>query len=219
MAQHSLDGLDVGSGADRQAGRRVPKVMRRDGRECLVGERGDVLRVSNYRKRFFTAAVEKCQAWVAVANVHMIPVSGYPPGRSRASTTLGCSAPPATIDSRGRPPSKPSGGNQPGFSATYVPFPQVRGHGMTINYQFGDATAPRSGRRLRRYRPSIRPSFVACSRPAIFWRGAGRVACEEFTTVLGHNFQVVDERANAHGQKVQTAGSNIAATNSAVGSS
>jgi integrase len=34
------------------------------GREDLVfaSQRGDVLRVSNYRKRFFTAAVEKCQA-------------------------------------------------------------------------------------------------------------------------------------------------------------
>jgi len=34
------------------------------GREDLVfaSPRGDVLRVSNYRKRFFTPAVEKCQA-------------------------------------------------------------------------------------------------------------------------------------------------------------
>lgn len=44
------------------------------------------------------------------------------------------------------------------------------------------------------------------------------MACQEFTTVLGHNFQVIYERANAHGQKVQTAGSNIGTTDSAVGS-
>ncbi|MCF6673318.1 type VII secretion protein EsxI, partial [Mycobacterium avium subsp. paratuberculosis] len=33
------------------------------------------------------------------------------------------------------------------------------------------------------------------------------------------NFQVIYEQANAHSQKVQTAGSNMASTNSAVGSS
>jgi hypothetical protein len=36
---------------------------------------------------------------------------------------------------------------------------------------------------------------------------------------LGRNFQVIYEQANAHGQKVQTAGSNVASTDSAVGSS
>jgi hypothetical protein len=36
---------------------------------------------------------------------------------------------------------------------------------------------------------------------------------------LGRNFQVLYEQANAHGQKVQGAGSNMAGTNSAVGSS
>ena len=36
---------------------------------------------------------------------------------------------------------------------------------------------------------------------------------------LGRNFQVIYEQANAHGQKVQTAGSNMANTDSAVGSS
>lgn len=44
------------------------------------------------------------------------------------------------------------------------------------------------------------------------------MACREFTTVLGHNFQVIYERANAHGQKVQTAGNNIGTTDLAVGS-
>ncbi|AJK81835.1 type VII secretion protein EsxI [Mycobacterium avium subsp. paratuberculosis] len=52
-----------------------------------------------------------------------------------------------------------------------------------------------------------------------FWGGAGSVACQEFITQLGRNFQVIYEQANAHGQKVQTAGSNMASTDSAVGSS
>jgi len=36
---------------------------------------------------------------------------------------------------------------------------------------------------------------------------------------LGRNFQVIYEQANAHGAKVQTAGSNMASTDNAVGSS
>ncbi|OBJ84749.1 type VII secretion protein EsxI [Mycobacterium gordonae] len=52
-----------------------------------------------------------------------------------------------------------------------------------------------------------------------FWGGAGSVACQEFIAQLGRNFQVIYEQANAHGQKVQSAGSNMAQTDSAVGSS
>lgn len=52
-----------------------------------------------------------------------------------------------------------------------------------------------------------------------FWGGAGSVACQEFITELGRNFQVIYEQANAHRQKPQTAGSNMAGTDSAVGSS
>ena len=52
-----------------------------------------------------------------------------------------------------------------------------------------------------------------------FWGGAGSVACQEFITQLGRNFQVIYEQANSHGQKVQSAGSNMASTDSAVGSS
>ena len=47
----------------------------------------------------------------------------------------------------------------------------------------------------------------------------GSTACQEFITQLGRNFQVIYEQANAHGQKVQTAGSNMNSTDSAVGSS
>jgi hypothetical protein len=35
----------------------------------------------------------------------------------------------------------------------------------------------------------------------------------------GRNFQVIYEQANCHGQKVQTAGRNMAGTDQAVGSS
>ena len=52
-----------------------------------------------------------------------------------------------------------------------------------------------------------------------FWGGAGSVAGQEFITPLGRNLQVIYQQANAHGQKVQTAGSNMASTDSAVGSS
>lgn len=45
-------------------GAELSALMVGKGREDLVfvSQRGDVLRVSNYRKRFFTAAVEKCKA-------------------------------------------------------------------------------------------------------------------------------------------------------------
>ncbi|OPE45533.1 secretion protein [Mycobacterium intermedium] len=45
------------------------------------------------------------------------------------------------------------------------------------------------------------------------------MACQEFITQLGRNFQVIYEQANQHGQKVQAAGQNMAQTDSAVGSS
>ncbi|MGO9157547.1 hypothetical protein [Mycobacterium sp.] len=43
-------------------------------------------------------------------------------------------------------------------------------------------------------------------------------ASKHFITELGRNFQVIYEQANAHGQKVQTAGVNMANTDTAVGS-
>jgi hypothetical protein len=45
------------------------------------------------------------------------------------------------------------------------------------------------------------------------------VPCQEFITQLGRNFHVIYQQANSHGQQVQTAGSNMASTDSAVGSS
>jgi uncharacterized protein YukE len=52
-----------------------------------------------------------------------------------------------------------------------------------------------------------------------FWGGAGSVACQEFITQLGRNFQVIYEQANQHGSKVQSASANMSSTDSAVGSS
>jgi uncharacterized protein YukE len=65
------------------------------------------------------------------------------------------------------------------------------------------------------YQAIVRDVLVAGD----FWGGAGSVACQEFIAQLGRNFQVIYEQANAHGQKVQSAGSNMASTDSAVGSS
>jgi uncharacterized protein YukE len=52
-----------------------------------------------------------------------------------------------------------------------------------------------------------------------FWGGAGSAACQQFIAQLRRNFRVIYEQANAHGSKVQAAGSNMASTDSAVGSS
>jgi hypothetical protein len=45
------------------------------------------------------------------------------------------------------------------------------------------------------------------------------VACQEFITQLGRNFQVIYQQANQHGSSVQNAGNNMSSTDSAVGSS
>jgi hypothetical protein len=45
------------------------------------------------------------------------------------------------------------------------------------------------------------------------------VACQEFITQLGRNFQVIYQQANSHGQNVSNAGNNMSSTDSAVGSS
>lgn len=74
---------------------------------------------------------------------------------------------------------------------------------MTINYQFRDVDAHGALIRAQARR----------------WGGARSAACQEFISQLGRNFQVIYEQANAHGQKVQTAGSNMASTDSAAGSS
>ncbi|MCV7123272.1 WXG100 family type VII secretion target [Mycobacterium lacus] len=90
---------------------------------------------------------------------------------------------------------------------------------MTINYQFGDVDA--HGATIRAQAASLEAEHQAIVRDVLaagdFWGGAG--SGQEFITQLGRNFQVIYEQANAHGQKVQAAGSNMASTDSAVGSS
>ncbi len=91
---------------------------------------------------------------------------------------------------------------------------------MTISYQFGDVAA--HGATIRARAASLEAELQAIVRdvPAAgdFWGGAGFVACREFITQLGRNFQVNYQQANVHGQTVQAAGSNMAGTDSAVGS-
>ena len=80
-------------------------------------------------------------------------------------------------------------------------------------------TAPSSARRP----PALEAEHQAIVRDVLaagdFWGGAGSMACQQFITELGRNFQVIYEQANAQGTKVQTAGSNMASTDTAVGSS
>jgi uncharacterized protein YukE len=91
---------------------------------------------------------------------------------------------------------------------------------MTLSYQFGDVDA--HGSTIRAQAAPLEAEHQATVRDVLaaddFWDGAGSIACQEFITQLGRNFQVIYRQANAHRQKVQTAGSNMASTDSAVGS-
>ncbi|AKN16575.1 putative ESAT-6 like protein ESXI (ESAT-6 like protein 1) [Mycobacterium haemophilum DSM 44634] len=91
----------------------------------------------------------------------------------------------------------------------------------SINYQFGDVDA--HGATIRAQAASLEAThqaILASVRDAAdFWGGQGSAACEQFITDLGRNFQTIYEQANAHGQKVQAAGNNMAETDSSVGSS
>ncbi|OBF12942.1 MULTISPECIES: WXG100 family type VII secretion target, partial [Mycobacterium] len=70
---------------------------------------------------------------------------------------------------------------------------------MTINYQFGDVDA--HGALIRAQAASLEAEHQAIVRDVLaagdFWGGAGSVACQEFITQLGRNFQVIYEQANA----------------------
>ncbi|RFZ49991.1 putative ESAT-6-like protein 6 [Mycobacterium marinum] len=72
---------------------------------------------------------------------------------------------------------------------------------MTINYQFGDVDA--HGALIRAQAASLEAEHQAIVRDVLaagdFWGGAGSVACQEFITQLGRNFQVIYEQANSHG--------------------
>ena len=82
---------------------------------------------------------------------------------------------------------------------------------MSINYQFGDVDA--HGATIRAQAASLEQEHQAIVRDVLaagdFWGGSGSVACQEFITQLGRNFQVIYQQANSHGQKVQTAGNNM----------
>lgn len=74
---------------------------------------------------------------------------------------------------------------------------------MTINYQFGDVDA--HGALIRAQAASLEAEHQAIIRDVLaagdFWGGAGSVACQQFITALGRNFQVIYEQAGAHGQR------------------
>ena len=92
---------------------------------------------------------------------------------------------------------------------------------MSINYQFGDVDA--HGALIRAQAASLEAEHQAIVHDVLaagdFWGGAGSVACQEFVSQLGRNFAVIYEQANTHGQKVQTAGNNMANTDASIGSS
>ncbi len=85
---------------------------------------------------------------------------------------------------------------------------------MSISYQFGDVDA--HGALIRSQAASLEAEHQSIVRDVLaagdFWGGSGSVACQEFITQLGRNFQVIYEQANSHGQKVQTAGNNMSST-------
>ncbi len=89
---------------------------------------------------------------------------------------------------------------------------------MSISYQFGDVDA--HGALIRAQAASLEAEHQSIVRDVLaagdFWGGSGSVACQEFITQLGRNFQVIYEQANAHGQKVQTAGNNMNTTDNAI---
>ena len=82
---------------------------------------------------------------------------------------------------------------------------------MSISYQFGDVDA--HGAMIRSQAASLEQEHQSIVRDVLaagdFWGGSGSVACQEFITQLGRNFQAIYEQANSHGQKVQTAGNNM----------
>jgi uncharacterized protein YukE len=86
-------------------------------------------------------------------------------------------------------------------------FDDVDSHGVTIRAQAASLEAE--------HQSIVRDVLAA----ADYWHGAGSVACQDFITELGRNFQQIYDQANNHGQKVQSAGSNMSSTDSAVGSS
>src|SRR6204780_3129249 len=115
------------------------------------------------------------------------------------------------------PKSRPLSRSCPASSA---PQPSRR-TAMSISYQFGDVDA--HGALIRSQAASLEQEHQSIVRDVLaagdFWGGSGSVACQEFITQLGRNFQTIYQQANSHGQKVQSAGNNMSSTDSAVGGS
>src|SRR6202012_5067465 len=116
-----------------------------------------------------------------------------------------------------RPKSRP-----PSRSCPASPRPKpFRSTAMSINYQFGDVDA--HGALIRAQAASLESEHQAIVRDVLaagdFWGGSGSVACQEFITQLGRNFQVIYEQANQHGSNVQSGGRNNASTANAPGGS
>ena len=69
---------------------------------------------------------------------------------------------------------------------------------MSISYQFGDVDA--HGALIRSQAASLEAEHQSIVRDVLaagdFWGGSGSVACQEFITQLGRNFQVIYEQAN-----------------------
>ena len=74
---------------------------------------------------------------------------------------------------------------------------------MSISYQFGDVDA--HGALIRSQAASLEAEHQSIVRDVLaagdFWGGSGSVACQEFITQLGRNFQVIYQQANSHGQR------------------
>src|SRR6202020_191696 len=120
---------------------------------------------------------------------------------------------PTTTSPKSRPPSR----SCPASSAPKT----SRRTAMSINYQCGDVDA--HGALIRSQAASLEQEHQSIVRDVLaagdFWGGSGAVACQEFITQVGRNFQTIYQQATSHGQKVQTAGNNMSSTDSAVGGS
>src|SRR5271168_4288743 len=118
-----------------------------------------------------------------------------------------------TTRAKSRPPSR---------SCPASPSPKpLRRTVMSISYQFGDVDA--HGAMIRSQAASLEQEHQSIVRDVLaagdFWGGSGSVACQEFITQLGRQFQTIYQQANSHGQNVRTAGNNMSSADSAVGGS
>ena len=92
---------------------------------------------------------------------------------------------------------------------------------MSISYQFGDVDA--HGALIRSQAASLEAEHQSIVRDVLaagdFWGGSGSVACQEFITQLGRNFQAIYEQANATARKSRPPATTCRSTDSAVGGS